>query len=74
MSVQQVNVFAIINSDVLIISRDAFVNLQDRVMRQYTNQGRRGAYQRDLSEYEKMVELGKALSLGGEVLGEQVAQ
>ena len=58
-----VNVFAIVNSDILIISHDAFVNIQERLMRQYTHQGRLGAYRRDLTEYEKMIELGKTLGI-----------
>ena len=62
MIVQQVNVQAVVIADVVVIPRNAFAKIQERLMQQYSHQGRRGAYTRDLTEYEVMVEQGRQIA------------
>ena len=53
---------AIVIADVVIIPREAFAKIQERLLKQYGHQGRKGAYTRDLTEYEAMVEQGRLIS------------
>ena len=61
MKLEHLNTYEVVKRHKLVFSQRAFEALQEQLLRQYTNKGKRGAMKESMAEYMKVVEQGKGL-------------